>query len=99
MKITIFTHMTNPEERIDLWREALDCYKDFADEVVIVGENWPYEFKWELIGKIFQVGFEKSSGDWVINMPTDMIFHEKDKSKLLNALQEHSKSPESFTKI
>jgi len=93
MKISIFTHMTNPEERMDPWKEALECYKDFADEVITVGENWPYEFKWEQIGKIFQEGFEKSTGDWVINMPTDMIFHEKDKTKLLNALKEHSKSP------
>ena len=31
--------MTNPEERNDPWREALDCYQYFADEVVVVGED------------------------------------------------------------
>jgi len=30
MKISIFTSMTNPEERNDPWEEALNCYKDFA---------------------------------------------------------------------
>ena len=55
--------MTNPEERMDPWKEALSCFKDFADDVVIVGENWPYEFKWDQIGKVFQEGFEKSNGD------------------------------------
>lgn len=85
--------MTNPEERMDPWKEALSCFEDFADDVVIVGENWPYEFKWDQIGKVFQEGFEKSNGDWVINMPTDMVFHEKDKLKLLNSLKENNEYP------
>ena len=48
MKIAIFTHMTNPEERMDPWKEALKCYEYFCDEVVTVGENWPYEFDWPI---------------------------------------------------
>ena len=27
MKISIFTSMTNPEERQDPWKEALNCYE------------------------------------------------------------------------
>ena len=34
MKISIFTSMTNPEERQDPWKEALNCYEDFAGEVI-----------------------------------------------------------------
>ena len=68
---------SNPEERMDPWKEALSCFKDFADDVVIVGENWPYEFKWDQIGKVFQEGFDKSNGDWVIHMDIDNFFHEK----------------------
>ena len=30
--------MTNPELRMDPWKEALSCYEDFADEVVTVGK-------------------------------------------------------------
>ena len=30
MKISIFTTMTNPDERMDPWKEALNCYKDFG---------------------------------------------------------------------
>ncbi len=93
MKLSIFTHMTNPEERMDPWKEALSCFEYFADEIIIVGKEWPYEFKWDYIGKVFQEGFEKCSGDWVINMPTDMFFHEKDKDKLMSELNNHNDQP------
>ena len=53
-KLSIFTTMTNPSERNDPWKEALNCYEDLADEVIIVGEDWPYEFRWDHIGKTFQ---------------------------------------------
>ena len=78
MKISIFTSYTDPERRMDPWKEALDCYKDFADEVVVVGENWKQEFSFDYIGKVFQEGFNKSKGDWVIKMDIDTIFHESD---------------------
>ena len=29
---------------MDPWKESLKCYEDFADEVVVVGEDWDYEF-------------------------------------------------------
>lgn len=93
MKISIFTHMTNPEERMDPWQEALDCYNYYANEVITVGENWPFEFKFDYIGKVFQEGFDACSGDWVINMPTDMFLHEKDKEKLLFELEMNNDKP------
>ena len=43
--LTIFTSMTNPDARHDAWKEALDCYESLADEVIIVGKDWPNEFK------------------------------------------------------
>lgn len=86
MNITIFTSMTNPEERNDPWKEALECYRDIADEVIIVGEKWPEEFSFEFIGKVFQEGFDKSKGDWVIHMDIDNFFHEKDIIKLKKIL-------------
>ena len=46
--------MTNPDVRKDPWQEALTCYEDFSDELIIVGEDWPHEFKFDLIGKYFQ---------------------------------------------
>ena len=33
-KLSIATSYTNPEKRMDPWREALACYEDLADEVV-----------------------------------------------------------------
>ena len=32
-KLSIATSYTNPEERMDPWKEALSCYEDLADEV------------------------------------------------------------------
>jgi glycosyltransferase involved in cell wall biosynthesis len=34
--ISIFTTLTNPEKRQDAWKEAIQSYTDFADEVVVV---------------------------------------------------------------
>ena len=78
MKLSIFTSMTNPQERNDPWEEGLECYEDFADEVIIVGETWPQEFTFSDIGKVFQEGFDRSNGDWVILMDIDTFFHEND---------------------
>ena len=32
-----------------------ECYNYFADEVVIVGKDWPQEFKWDYIGQYFKM--------------------------------------------
>ena len=76
MKISIFTTMTNPKKRMDPFEEALECYSDFADEVIRVGDSWPEEFSFDYIGKTFQEGFDKCSGDWVIRMDIDYFFRE-----------------------
>lgn len=36
MKISIVTTITNPDKRQDRWREAINCYLDLADEVIVV---------------------------------------------------------------
>ena len=82
MKISIFTTMTNPEKRMDPWKEALECYNFFADEVVVVGDDWPTEFSWDHIGKTFQKGYDKCTSDWVMRMDIDYFLHEKNKNKL-----------------
>ena len=35
------------------------------------GKNWDFEFNWVKIGIVFQEGFNKCSGDWVIRMDLD----------------------------
>ena len=91
--LSIFTSMTKPDERNDAWREALECYEDLADEVVIVGKNWPYEFSWDYIGKVFQEGFDQCTSDWVIRMDIDYFFHEKDFSRIRNAINKYKNYP------
>lgn len=93
MKISIFTSMTNPEERQDPWKEALNCYYDFADEVITVGEDWPEDFTWDYIGKTFQKGLEKSTGDWSIRMDLDYFFHEKDFYYIRKFLEKNNHNP------
>lgn len=93
MKISIFTSYTNPDERMDPWKESMACYEEYADEVVVVGQNWPNEFSFDHIGKTFQEGFDKSKGDWVIKFDIDTMFHEKDKKKLLYFLKKYENYP------
>lgn len=93
MKLSIFTTMTDPEKRMDPWKEALSCYEDVADEVISVGSDWPQEFSFELIGEKFQEGFNESSGDWVIHMDIDNFFHEKDLFKIRDVLIKNPNSP------
>lgn len=93
MKISIFTSMTNPAKRMDPWKEALTCYQSFADEVIVVGENWPDEFSFSHIGKTFQEGFDKSSGDWVVQMDIDNFFHEKNIDQFKTILQKYNDLP------
>ncbi len=93
MKISIATTYTNPEERNDPWEEAVSCYKDFADEIIVTGENWPYEFSWEYIGKTFYEGFLKSKGDWVLRMDIDYFLHENDKEHLDEIFKKYKDYP------
>jgi len=93
LKISTFTTMTNPEERNDPWKEALNCYESFSDEVVIVGDDWPKEFKFDLIGKYYQKGFDESSGDWVLRMDIDYFFHQNNLDKLRKYLIKNSDAP------
>ena len=93
MKLTIYTHYTDPESRNDPWKEALKCFEEIADELIIVGQDWPDSFSWDYIGKVFQEGFEKSTGDWVINMPIDNLFHEKDLVYIKNFIFQNKEQP------
>tara|TARA_Y100000816_G_scaffold64403_1_gene42660 strand:- start:1294 stop:2091 length:798 start_codon:yes stop_codon:yes gene_type:complete len=93
MKISVFTSMTNPEKRNDPWIEAIKCYEDLGDELIIVGEDWPYDFKWDYIGKTFQKGFDQCSGDWVIRMDLDYFFKKSDMKKIRDFLSENNDAP------
>jgi len=93
MKISVATTYTNPDERQDPWKEAITCYKDFADEIIVTGQDWPHDFSWDYIGKTFHEGFKKSTGDWVFRMDIDYFIHEKDIKKIKQALVKYSEYP------
>ena len=65
----------------------------FADEVIVTGENWPYDFSWDYIGKTFNEGFNKSTGDWVLRMDIDYFIHENDMKKIKQILKKYNDYP------
>lgn len=93
MKISIITTATNPEQRMDPFAEAMACYHDLADEVIVTGQDWPEEFEWDHIGKTFQEGYEQATGDWVIRMDLDYLFHHRDLMRIRKALENHANEP------
>lgn len=110
MTLGIFTtHGNIPYNPVDgcTLDQAMACYKDLADEVVLVdgvadfdkrsdgviGRKWPYEFSWEFIGQSFQAGYEAIESEWAVHMDLDFIFHEKDYGKIRQALKDYPKSP------
>lgn len=108
MKLSIFTTVTNPLSRGDLYHEALRSYKALADEVVVVNGGqqitehsgvkylnykWPEEFDWPFIGQQFTRGYKACTGDWVIRADIDMLFHESDFEKIRQAMQSFNNSP------
>lgn len=95
MKLGIFTTATRPELRGDNYQDAINCYKDLADELTIINgdETWPHEFSWDLIGKHFQKGYEQTDADWVIHADLDFIFHERDFQAIRQAIKQHKDAP------
>ena len=93
MKVSVITSYTNPEKRMDPWKEAISCYEELADEVIVLGENFKTEFEFSDFGPMFDDGFDKANGDWVIKMDIDTLIHEKDFKKLYQALNYYSEYP------
>lgn len=93
MKVSIFTTATDPVRRGDPFLEAMTCYEEMADEVVLNSQPWPKEFEWTHIADMFQKGYEACTGDWVLHMDLDFFFHEKDYQEIRNALATYSNFP------
>lgn len=120
MRLSIFTTVTRPTMRGDLFNEAFNCYEELADEVVVIDGDeigyevdretirgkhkkirwiekadyrWPDEFRWDLIGRQFQRGFEACTGDWVIHADLDFIWHENDFEAIRQACYDNRNKP------
>lgn len=93
LKLSIFTVASRADEAGDNYYEAMACYEDLADEVILNDEQWPDEFNWPLIGQTFQRAYEQCTGDWVIHADLDFFFHEKDFNDIRNALANHNEAP------
>lgn len=102
MKLSILTMVTKPDERQDLWREALQNYCALADEVICVNGGptltypdskvkfvdlfWPEEWDWEELPKHLNAGLAACTGDWVLKLDIDQLIAEKDFNKLRSLL-------------
>ncbi len=49
--------------------------------------TWPTEFNWTLISDQFQRGYDACTGDWVLHMDLDFLFHEKDFADIRKAFE------------
>jgi len=93
MVLSIFTTASRGDTAGDLYHEALTCYKDLADRVIINDRPWPEEFVWPHIGQSFQAGYDECPDGWCIRMDLDMLFHENDFDKIRQALEKHKDEP------
>jgi len=108
MRLSIFTTVTDPVRRGEHYNESLACYRDLADEVVVVNGGgqitnhldvnyinykWLDEFKWDFIGQQFQRGYLACTGDWVIHADLDFLFHPRDFGKIRQALNDYPNAP------
>lgn len=105
LKLSIFTTVSDPVNRGEHFEQSVNCYKDLADEVVIVNGGlpllgyktvqykWEQSFSWDFIGQQFQRGYEACTGDWVIHADLDFIFHERDFGRIRQALKDYPNSP------
>lgn len=106
MRLSIFTTLTNPRRRGDNVNDALKCYADLSDELVIVNTGiekysadkivtaeWPTEFVWPIFGRNFQRGYEACTGDWILKADIDYIFHENDHLNIRKELARFSEFP------
>lgn len=59
MSISIFTTITNPRTRRDAYLEALQCYLDFADEVIII-DGSPISSYYKTILEIDKLKFDRN---------------------------------------
>ena len=78
---------------MDPWKESVACYEKLADEVIILGENFKKEFAFSDFGPMFDDGFNKASGDWVIKMDIDTMIHEKDFESLYASMKKYNDCP------
>lgn len=95
MKISTFITITNPLERGDTFNECYKSAQGFSDEIIVVDgkDTWAKEFNWKIIGQHFQKGYESATGDWVIHLDTDFIFHENDYQNIRQVLSYYEYMP------
>jgi len=101
MKLSILTMITKPDERQDMWREALENYKTIADEVIVVSGSpltnipkgvkvyylhWKEDWNYIELPKHLNFGLKKCTGDWVLKLDIDHLLDEDNIKRLKPAI-------------
>jgi hypothetical protein len=102
MKLSIIVITANPTEKQYAWKEALASYSDLADEIIIVDGGKekleipsnarlihipdPEVWNWAEHPKRLNVGLLEATGDWIIKVDIDWIFHENDMKRIKQKL-------------
>jgi len=61
-----------------------------SDKIKLVNDKdtfWSYEWKYDIMGRNFQRGFDECTGDWVIKFDSDYILHEAYVTKTRQGLE------------
>lgn len=103
MKYSIIVHTGDPEEKGYPYKEALDSYLGFADEVIVVNGGKPLKdiskavkvidipdpevWDWAEHPKRLNRALQETTGDWIIKMDIDWILDEKTFDTLRDKLE------------
>lgn len=101
MKLSIIGLTANPTEKQYAWKEALASYVDQADEVIIINGGTeflntegvteimkpdPPIWNWAEHAKNLNMALDVATGDWIIKIDLDWVFHDKDMARLRRRL-------------
>ncbi len=94
MKLSVLTLVTNPDERQEMWREAVSNYCKLGHEVVVVNGgkpltyddpkvkivdmDWPEEWDYSEFPRHLNFGIKNCTGDWIIVLMIDHMISERE---------------------
>lgn len=73
--------------------------EDFQTKTKIINLPWPEKWNWKELPIHLNAGLEAATGDWVIKMDIDQMFHENDIAEIRRRLSEIDKPCATFQKM
>lgn len=73
--------------------------EDFQTKIKLVNLPWPEAWNWKELPIHLNAGLQAATGDWVIKMDIDQMFHENDVDEIRRRLSEIKKPTATFQKM